>query len=279
MRYKRHHRLSVLYIMKKTKKHLGQHFLTSHNYATRIAQAGDVQKGDVVLEIGPGKGMLTQELLQASGRVIAVEKDADMIPILREKFKTDEKNGVLKIIAGDVRDFSLEELGVDTKKPYKLIANIPYYITGELLRLFLTHTQKPSTIVFLVQKEVAERIVARDKKESLLSLSVKAYGTPQIIAKVSKGNFLPPPKVDSAILCISNISNKQFQGVGEEQRFFEIIHAGFAHKRKKLKKNLETVAKTTQIEAAFTTCDLDENVRAEDVPLDKWKCITNTLKR
>jgi 16S rRNA (adenine1518-N6/adenine1519-N6)-dimethyltransferase len=259
----------------RTKKHLGQHFLTSHQYATRIVDAGDVQVSDTVLEIGPGKGMLTEELLKRAERVIVVEKDADMLPILHEKFETDEKNGKLKIIRGDIRDISLETLGIIGS--YKLIANIPYYITGELLRIFLTHAHKPSCIVFLVQKEVAERIVARDKKESLLSLSVKAYGTPKIIATVRAGNFSPPPKVDSAILLIENISNEQFQNTKQEQRFFELIHAGFAHKRKKLKKNLEAVATPERIEWAFTKCQIPENTRAEDVPFALWIRLSQTL--
>ncbi len=259
----------------RAKKHLGQHFLASRMYASRIVEAGQVQPGDVVLEIGPGKGMLTAELLACGATVIAVEKDVDMLPILQEKFKTDEKSGKLKIICGDIRDISLEALHITG--PYKLIANIPYYITGELLRLFLTHEHKPTSIVFLVQKEVAQRIVAKDGKESLLSLSVKAYGTPQIIATVKAGNFSPAPKVDSAILLISDISERCFQNKQEEERFFTLIHAGFAHKRKRLAKNLEMVAPPAAIAQALLQCAMTENVRAEDVTLKKWTCLLGIL--
>ncbi len=259
----------------RAKKHLGQHFLTSRAYAGRIVDAGAVNETDTVLEIGPGKGILTEVLLEKAGKVVVVEKDADMLPILQEKFKTDEKNGRLKIIQGDIRDMSFETLSITG--PYKLIANIPYYITGELLRLFLTHEHKPSTIVFLVQKEVAERIVAKDGKESLLSLSVKAYGTPKIIATVKAGNFSPPPKVDSAILLISTISNKQFQNKQEEERFFKLIHAGFAHKRKLLMRNLETIANRENIQNALKQCGIGENVRAEDMLFETWACLFNKL--
>lgn len=259
----------------KPKKHLGQHFLTSRTYAQRIVEAGEVQPGDVVLEIGPGKGMLTQELLAHGATVIAVEKDADMLPILHEQYKNDEKIGRLKIFNGDVRDFSLESLGITGQ--YKLIANIPYYITGELLRLFLTHTHKPSTIVFLVQKEVAQRIVAKNSKESLLSLSVKAYGLPKIIATVKAGNFSPPPKVDSAILLIEQIGNQHFQNKREEERFFELIHAGFAHKRKRLAKNLEAMSSPQAIEQAFARCGIEKDTRAEDVPFAVWLHLSQSL--
>lgn len=261
----------------RAKKHLGQHFLTSKAYAQRIVEAGAVEKNDTVLEIGPGKGILTEELLKRAGKVVVVEKDADMIPILKEKYKSDEKNGNLVIFEGDVRDYSLnlQELGLENQ--YKLIANIPYYITGELLRMFLTHEHKPSCIVFLVQKEVAERIVARDRKESLLSLSVKVYGEPKIVAKVSKGNFSPPPKVDSAILLIENISDKHFHDKQQESRFFELLHAGFAHKRKLLVRNLETVTSPERIQKAFDQCGIQKTARSEDVPLEKWLCLLTNL--
>lgn len=258
----------------RAKKQLGQHFLTSHSYAERIVDAGAVTEEDVVLEIGPGKGILTEKLLQRAKKVIVIEKDADMLPILHEKFESDEKNGRLIITHADIRDISLEEL---VPEQYKVIANIPYYITGELIRMFLTQERRPVCIVFLVQKEVAERIVARDKKESLLSLSVKAYGEPKIIATVKAGSFSPPPKVDSAILAIEHISRERFENSLKEQRFFELIHAGFSHKRKLLKKNLEVILSQDQIQNSFEVCSVNSQARAEDIPLETWFCTLKTL--
>ncbi len=187
---------------------LGQHFLTSTAIAHAVAEAGNIIPGETVLEIGPGKGMLTRELIALGARVTAVEKDPLMVAILKNEFEKEIKNETLTLVHGDVRDQSVLNPGLAQK--YKVIANIPYYITGELLRMFLTTADQPATIVFLVQKEVAERI-ARSKKESLLSLSVKAYGTPRYVRTVKAGSFNPPPAVDSAILAIEHISRKKLR--------------------------------------------------------------------
>jgi 16S rRNA (adenine1518-N6/adenine1519-N6)-dimethyltransferase len=249
------------------KKSLGQNFLTSQTALRAMATAGNVKAGDTVLEIGPGKGALTEVLLKFGAHVIAVEKDRDLIPILEEKFAEQIKSKQLELIEGDILDFDIKKYKI---KKYKVIANIPYYITGLLIRLFLESDLQPETIVLLVQKEVADRIVARDKKESILSLSVKAYGEPKYILKVSKKLFRPAPKVDSAIIAINSISKGAFKNKKEEERYFMIIKAGFAHKRKMLMGNLAELASRERLAEAFRTLDIPDTARAEDVPLQKW---------
>jgi 16S rRNA (adenine1518-N6/adenine1519-N6)-dimethyltransferase len=152
-----------------------------------------------------------------------------------------------------------------------LVANIPYYITGAILEKFLEHGPRPTRMVLLVQKEVAERICARDGKESILSISVKAFGTPHIIAKVPPGAFTPPPTVDSAILSIEHISNIAFTSKNlDVKRFFSIVKAGFAHKRKLLARNLEDVLSKEEIGAIWEKAGFDKNVRAEDLKVEEW---------
>ena len=185
------------------KKSLGQNFLTSQSVVDKIVETANLNPKDVVLEVGPGKGVLTQALLEKAGKVIAVEKDDALIYLLKEKFAQEIKEEKLVLVRGDILKFDFEERGLK-KSNYKIVANIPYYITGEFLRSVLSSDIQPSQMVLLVQKEVAERI-ARSKKESILSLSIKVYGEPKYIQIVKAGSFNPAPKVDSAILSIENL--------------------------------------------------------------------------
>ena len=188
------------------KKSLGQNFLRSKVVVDGIVSASLLEQKDLCLEIGPGEGVLTEALLKKGVKVIAVEKDDRLIPVLEEKFKNEISDYNLKIIHGDILELDIEK--IIGKSKYKLVANIPYYITGQIIRRFLESQKQPVSITLLVQKEVAERIVSKDKKESLLSLSVKAYGEPKYVHKVSKGAFHPQPKVDSAVIFIEIISKK-----------------------------------------------------------------------
>lgn len=253
------------------KKGLGQHFLMHRQTSERIVLAAGVTETDTVLEIGPGTGVLTRELVQKAGKVYAVETDGELIPRLEETFREELASGKLVLIHIDVRAFDPEMI----EGPYKLVANIPYYITGEIVRQFLTTSHKPSSMTLLVQKEVAER-VARSEKESLLSLSVKAYGTPKYEFTVPKGAFVPAPKVDSAVLSVWDI-RAPFADATEESRFFAILRAGFAHKRKRLMKNLEAVAERGAIVRAFAAAGLHEDVRPEAVPLSGWVALSASL--
>ena len=232
----------------KPKKSLGQNFLKSEKIAREIAEAGEVGPEDIVLEVGPGKGILTEELLKKAKKVIAVEKDEQLAELLRTKFCDSRKVSSLEVVSGDILKFNPTTYNLQPNS-YKIIANIPYYITSHLLRTFLESDNQPSLMVLMVQKEVAERIVGVKReakqnfsrftlprsaagsdasqnfasplssatKESLLSVSVKAYGRPEIIRYVPASYFSPAPKVDSAALKISGISKEFFQKISEKK--------------------------------------------------------------
>ncbi|MFA6251245.1 MAG: 16S rRNA (adenine(1518)-N(6)/adenine(1519)-N(6))-dimethyltransferase RsmA [Candidatus Paceibacterota bacterium] len=270
--------------MIKAKKSLGQNFLKSQPALNKMCEAGEVNDKDIILEIGPGKGALTEKLLEKAGVVIAVEKDKSLVEFLREKFQGEIKNKKLILVECDILDFNPTTYYL-LLTTYKLIANIPYNITGAIIKKFLSGDTRPEKMVLLVQKEVAERIVARDGKESILSLSVKVYGIPKYIMKVSKKYFSPSPKVDSAIIAINNISKKNFKNNSEENNFFEIIKAGFAHKRKVLRKNLENLSLTKKylevrlpyIDGVFEKLEINPKARAEDINFEKWLSISRNL--
>jgi 16S rRNA (adenine1518-N6/adenine1519-N6)-dimethyltransferase len=257
----------------KPKKHLGQNFLTSIPARIAIVEAGHILKTDTVLEIGPGKGFLTKGLLDTEASVVALEKDTDLIPILTSEFSHCKNFSLLQ---GDVLAFDPARHGLQANN-YKLIANIPYYITGAIFEHFLTNTNQPSTMVVLIQKEVAERIVARDKKESILSLSVKAYGEPKLVYRVNKGSFNPIPTVDSAVLGIYNISRTNFKNQYHEALFFKVVKAGFAHKRKLLTSNLKDAFPETNFHERFVALGIPEKTRAEDLSLPLWLSLSLSL--
>jgi len=250
---------------KKKGAKLGQHFLTAQWAANMLAEAVRIEPGMKVLEIGPGTGNLTKELLRAGGHVIAIEKDSMLVETLRTRFAQEIKSGALQLLEEDIRNITPESIGLETGQ-YILAANIPYYITGEIIKTFLSSKFHPARMALLVQKEVAQRI-AREKKESILSLSVKVFGTPHYVKTVSKGCFSPPPSVDSAILLIDTISHVRFEKTSEK-RFFEVVKRGFASKRKMIGGNLKEVVTTERIKS----CGVTPQTRAENIPLEKWLC-------
>ncbi len=264
----------------KAKKSLGQHFLTSQGALRAIIDASDLKPTDTVLEIGPGKGILTTELLKHAGQVVAIEKDRELFLWLQIQFANEIRNKKLILLNEDILDF-------EPKGDYKVVANIPYNITGAIMEKFLSAKPQPSSMTLLVQKEVAERIVARstssgqakEGKESILSLSVKVYGEPKYIQTVKAGSFNPPPKVDSAILQISNISRNKFNPPAggakvTEANFFKIVKAGFAHKRKTISNNLKELKVNNE---KLDTCGVKSIDRAEDLTLDQWLCLTKNI--
>lgn len=255
------------------KKSLGQNFLNSPKIVSDIVEAGEVKTGETILEIGPGEGVMTEKLLETGAYVICIEKDDRLIPELQKRFLKEISSKQLDLIHADVLDTGITHI---IKVKYKVVANIPYYITGQIIRMFLESDNQPERMTLLVQKEVAERVIARDGKESLLSLSVKVFGDPKLVRVVGRGAFTPQPNVDSAVLNIDNISKERLDGV-EEKTFFKIIHAGFAHKRKQLLPNLASIYKKEELISAFEKCEIDPKARAEDIELKTWICLCKSL--
>lgn len=289
------------------KKSLGQNFLKSERALSDMIEAGDIQPGETIIEIGPGKGALTSKLLAKikelnstsedssakqikKTRLVCIEKDDRLIPFLKEEYKKDIEDGVLEVLHGDIIEIlnnkeKIEEiLQQDTRKekvaPYKIIANIPYYITGLIFRGIFELDHLPSKIVMLVQKEVANRIMAYGDngeknapnnkglgKESILSISVKLYGTPRRVSIVPRGAFVPAPAVDSAIIVVENISRKIPKNL--DKIFFDMIHSAFSHKRKRLAKNLKSF-KSKDYEQILVSLGLDKDVRAEDISIETY---------
>jgi 16S rRNA (adenine1518-N6/adenine1519-N6)-dimethyltransferase len=274
----------------KAKKSLGQNFLKSERALNSIIKASDLKQEDFVVEIGPGKGALTIKLLESEAGVLAIEKDNRMCEFLKDNFK-NSLNKNFSLLCGDILEMDLEKLkSIATK--YKLIANIPYYITGAIIRKFLSGVHQPERMVLLMQKEVAERIIAKNQKESLLSISVKAYCEPVFIEVVKAGSFVPAPSVDSAIVLFQNISKKNFteNNIGEDL-FFEVLNAGFAHKRKILLSNLKDWQKRKSknqgvdnknlakinFSEIFKKLKLDSKIRAENLKTGQWFEITQEI--
>jgi 16S rRNA (adenine1518-N6/adenine1519-N6)-dimethyltransferase len=265
----------------KAKKSLGQNFLKSEKALNSIIKAADLKPEDFVVEIGPGKGALTIKLLESGAGVLAIEKDDRMCEFLKDIFK-DSLDKNFSLLCGDILEMDLEKLKTVAIK-YKLIANIPYYITGAIIRKFLSGAHQPERMVLLMQKEVAERIIAKDQKGSLLSISVKTYCEPIFIEVVKAGSFVPAPSVDSAIVLFQNISKKNFiDNNVSEDLFFKVLNAGFAHKRKMLLGNLKDLQKEKiedggeksfakiNIPEIFSKIKLDPKIRAENLTVGQW---------
>lgn len=212
-------------------KRLGQNFLIDKSALNKVIKAAEIKPTDIILEIGPGLGVLTWELAKKAKRIIAVEKDPKMCEILKQVLR-DYKN--VKIICGDILKLPTTHYPLPTK--YKVVANLPYYITSPVIRKFLESKYPTTIMVLMVQKEVAQRICARPPKMNLLAVSVQFYGGPEIISYVSKNSFWPRPKVDSAIIKI--IPFKASRCPTPTKLFFRIVKAGFSHPRKQLVNNL-----------------------------------------
>ena len=258
----------------KAKKHLGQNFLKSGKALRDIVLAAKISDKDVVVEIGPGKGALTEKILETGAKVIAIEKDADLMPLLLEKFAEEIKNKKLTLLKDDVLTFDISKL----PKKYKVVANIPFYITGAIFEKFLESKNQPQTMALIVQKEVAERIVARDGKESILSMSVRVFGQPRFVSKIPARYFSPEPKVDSAIILVEDIKQPFAGKKAKTEQFFEIMKAGFAQKRKTLVKNLTNKGfDKEKIQDSLIKMNLSLDIRAEKISLENWLEIIKSL--
>jgi 16S rRNA (adenine1518-N6/adenine1519-N6)-dimethyltransferase len=246
-------------------KKLGQVFLKDKTIVKKIIQAGRIKTQDQVLEIGPGKGILTQALVETKANIIAVEKDPELVEFLKNKFKNQLN---LKIIQEDVRDFFKKNKNKKLKKNYKAIGNIPYYLTSHLIKLLLESENQPQEIILMIQKEVAQRIISQPPKMNLLAASVQFYAKPKIICYVPKTAFSPKPKIDSAIIKITPIKTKR----DINKKFFKTIKAGFKQPRKLLINNLSDNLKIEKenIKKAYQYLNIPLKSRAQDLSINKW---------
>ena len=246
------------------KKSLGQHWLKDPEILADIAEAAELTGDDVVLEIGPGLGTLTSRLLARANSVTAVEFDADLARKLPGQFPGKK----LTVVNQDVLQFDLNQL----PKNYKVVANVPYYITSKIVEKLMTAENKPSIAVLLVQKEVAERIAAEAGNMSVLSVSVQIFAEAELDIEVPRQFFTPPPKVDSQVVVLRTRDNPLI--TSEYQRdFFRIVKAGFSAKRKKLRSSLSGglgIDKSVA-EELLKNAGISPDARAEDLAIEDWK--------
>lgn len=258
--------------MSYAKKSLGQNFLHDLGVLSEIVKAGELTDKDTVVEIGPGRGFLTDELVKRAGHVVAVELDEDLLPGLKAGYLTNKN---FTLVHQDALTF------VPPKEPYKLIANIPYYITSPILNHFLyeqfTGGNPPTLMVVMVQKEVAEKIIAKKEKHSVLSLQVHLFGDPELVCVVPKHAFRPVPQVDSAVLKIRVHPQPKIKG--DLKKLFWLFHVSFAQKRKKLTNNLSNVLhkSTQEIRDLLTKLEINPDTRAEDLTMIEWQKLFNEL--
>jgi 16S rRNA (adenine1518-N6/adenine1519-N6)-dimethyltransferase len=242
---------------------MGQNFLIDNDVLDEIVKAADLKKTDTVLEVGPGLGVLTQKLAPNVKRLVAVEKDKKLYPILKSNIK-EFKN--VELVSGDVLKFHISK---EIPESYKVVANIPYYLTSHLISSLLNLTHKPDLIVFMVQKEVAQRISAKAGELSVLGISVQFYADAETIAAVPKKLFWPAPKVDSAII---RIVPRNKYNVEDEKLFFRIIKAGFSGKRKQIHNTLKTGFKFSpeQVGKLLYEAKIDSSSRPQEFTIDQW---------
>lgn len=256
------------------KKSLGQNFLVNEGAARRVAEAAELSSTDMVLEVGPGLGALTRHLAATAARVVAIELDQRLIPILQHTLG-DLQN--VELIHGDILEF---EPATVLPAAFKVVANIPYYITSALLRHLLEAKARPALIVLTVQNEVARRIVAQPGDMSLLALSVQFYGQPKIVNRIKAGAFYPRPKVDSAVVRIDLRSGAEpVSDVTDVDLFFQLARAGFGQRRKQLRNALAKGLGHPQvkIDAALAQAGVDPKRRAETLSLEEWAALTRAF--
>jgi len=251
------------------RKGLGQHFLIDGEVLRLIASAAELAPADVIVEVGPGLGILTRELAGQAGRVIAIELDNKLAALLKQTLASFNN---VTIINDDVLKLEPEDLLKEqTATGYKVVANLPYYIASPVLRHFLEARAKPEMMIVMVQKEVAEAIVAKAGDMSLLSVSVQFYGKPRIISHVPAQCFYPAPKVDSALLRI-DLYPQPAVAVSDESSFFDLVRAGFAAPRKQMVNSLaQGLGRAkTEVLSLLERADIASQRRAETLTLGEW---------
>ena len=257
------------------RKSLGQNFLIDEGALARIAAAAALTADDAVLEIGPGLGSLTRHLAVAARQVVAVEIDQTLLPVLAEVVAGHPN---VRVVHADVLTVDPAELSEGQR--YKVVANIPYYITSAVIRHLLEARVRPDVIVLTVQREVAERICAAPGDLSILAVSVQAYARAELVARIPAGAFYPRPDVDSAVVRLTALPEPAF-GSLDADRFFRVVKAGFGQKRKQLRNALSAGLRqpAQTIDAWLAQANIDPTRRAETLSLDEWRALANALER
>lgn len=254
------------------KKSLGQHWLKDRDILNGIADAARIDENDTVLEIGPGLGTLTSELLRRAKKVIAVELDRDLARKLPAQFPGTS----LEVVNQDILTYDLTKL----PKGYVVAANVPYYITSKILKLLTTSSNPPRTIVLLIQKEVAERIVAKPGDMSILAVSAQVYAHAYLGDLVPAEYFTPPPKVDSQVVILDTFDTPKVHE-GDLKAFFRVVKAGFSAKRKKLRSSISSGLHLSkpEAEALLTEAGISPDERAEQLSVEDWLRLTKVIDR
>lgn len=252
------------------KKSLGQHWLKHRGILARIADIAEITPLDTVLEIGPGLGTLTSELLRRAEKVVAVELDE----ALAEKLPGQFPGTTLQVVNEDILAFDLSRL----PKNYVVVANVPYYITSKIIQYLMTADNKPRTTVLLIQKEVAERLASKPGAMSILAVSAQLYAEVSLDIVVPAEFFTPPPKVDSQVVMLKT-RQRPLVAPEQEKAFFRVVKAGFSAKRKKLRSSLSGglgVSKEAA-EALLEKVGIDPNSRAEALSIAQWLALAKIV--
>jgi 16S rRNA (adenine1518-N6/adenine1519-N6)-dimethyltransferase len=254
-------------------KALGQIFLIDRRALERIVEAAELTPADTVLEVGPGVGQLTRLLSESAGRVVAVELDPRLIDVLRQEL-ADRPN--IELVQGDI--LALDPGALAGGRPYKVVANLPYYITSAAVRHLLEAQPSPQLLVLTVQREVAARMTAAPGDMSLLAVSVQFYGRPRRVARIPAGAFHPAPKVDSAVVRIDVYPEPAVQPA-DRQRFFQVVRAGFGQRRKQLRNALAAGLHlpAEEVEAALRRAGIQPQRRAETLSLEEWGRLSDQI--
>jgi 16S rRNA (adenine1518-N6/adenine1519-N6)-dimethyltransferase len=263
----------------KRKKFFGQHFLTDTSVVAAIVAAADLDLKTNVLEIGPGEGVLTRELVKNAKRVVAIDLDREAVESTRENVASD----VLQVVEGDVLEMSNEEISeLFYGEPYVLVGNIPYNITSDLLSKFLVQENAPIRSVWMVQKEVADRMLAGAGDMSRIGLMVQMYTSGHRVAKVSRGAFSPPPKVDSAVVLLVHETSEDLheRGIEDAEAILRFARVAFTSKRKQLATTLSSQpdVSSEQVASALFKINESEKARPEELSVDQWVALYRELK-
>lgn len=250
-----------------TNKSLGQHWLHDRDILAAIADDANLSPSDTVLEIGPGLGTLTSEILRRVDSVTAVEFDPELARKLPGQFPG--KN--LTVIHEDILSFDLNQLPAG----YKVVANVPYYITSKIIETLMTAENKPSTVVILVQKEVAERVAAKAGDMSILAVSAQIFAKTRLGVFVSREYFTPPPRVDSQVIVLETLATPRIPPE-DEKAFFRVVKAGFSSKRKKLRSSIAAGLAISKpaAEELLRHANINPELRAEDLSIDDWVALS-----